>query len=175
MPIASLFRPLAALGALAFASAALAQQPGVIMALPMEAPTAIPSYATAAEIEAIIKHAEGAMKPGQAVITQPIHKFGSYTTFIEVRRGGWSAATHPDIEVFRVVRGTGTFILGGTIADPTPGAKGNTSGTKIEGGKTIKVGPGDFFYVPVQTPHQFTAVDGELVLISMHIPGGDAH
>lgn len=175
MAVFSLFRPLTALGALALAGTVVAQQPGMITALPMGAPTAVPSFASAAEIDAIIKHAEGEMKPGQAVITQPIHKFGSYTTFIEIRRGGWSAATHPDIEMFHVVRGTGTFVLGGKIVDAKEGGNGNTSGTKIEGGKTIKVGPGDFFYIPVQTPHQFTAVDGELVLISIHIPGGNGN
>jgi mannose-6-phosphate isomerase-like protein (cupin superfamily) len=169
----SLRGSLGGLGALALAGAALAQQPAPTVILPLQGPTAVLSYATSAEIEAIIKHAEGAMKPGQPVIIQPIHQFGGYTNYVEIRRGGWTAATHPDIELFHVVRGTGTLILGGTITDAKPGKSGNTSGTTIAGGRTIKVGPGDVFYVPAETAHQFPAPDGELVLISMHIPKSD--
>lgn len=172
--VARLFRSFAGLGALALAHASFAQQPAYTLALPMQAPTAVPSYATSSEIEAIIKHAESEMKPGQPVIVQPIHQFGSYTSFVEVRRGGWTAATHPDIEFFHVVRGTGTLILGGTITDAKPGKGGNVSGMHIEGGRTIKVGPGDVFYIPAGTAHQFPAPDGELVLISMHIPNTEA-
>jgi mannose-6-phosphate isomerase-like protein (cupin superfamily) len=174
MPIAFSVRSFAAFGALALAGAAFAQQPIQTVILPMQAPTAIPNFATSAEIAAIITHAEGEMKPGQPVIIQPIHHFGSYTTYIEVRRGGWTAATHPDIELFYVVRGTGTLVLGGKIDDAKPGKGGNAAGTKISGGQTIKVGPGDFFYVPPETAHQFPAPDGELVLISMHLPKSDA-
>ncbi|MDO6412835.1 hypothetical protein Q4F19_00425 [Sphingomonas sp. BIUV-7] len=165
-------RVLAAIGAVALAGSAVAQQP-YTLSLPIQ-PTGLASYATSAEIAAIIKHAEGEMKPGQPVIVQPIHQFGTYTSFIEIRRGGWTAATHADIELFYVVRGTGTLLMGGQIADPKPGKNGNVSGTSITGGQTIKVAPGDVFFVPAETAHQFPAPDGELVLISMHIPRGDA-
>jgi mannose-6-phosphate isomerase-like protein (cupin superfamily) len=159
------------LAALALAVAApVAAQYTVALPLRSPPPTALPSYATAGEIEGIVRHAQAAMKPGQPVIVEPIHQFEGYTSFVEVRRGAWTAATHPDIEIFTVVRGTGTLILGGTIADPKPGKGGNVSGTRITGGRTIRVGPGDVFYVPAETAHQFPAPDGELVLLSMHIP-----
>lgn len=165
-------RLLAAAAVLALGAPALAQYT-VSLPLQSPAPTALPSYATRAEIEGIIRHAQAAMKPGQPVIVEPIHQFGGYTSFVEVRRGAWTAATHPDIEIFSVVSGTGTLILGGKIADPKPGKGGNVSGTRIEGGQTIRIGPGDVFHVPAGTAHQFPAPNGELVLLSMHIPRGD--
>lgn len=161
-----------AIAGIALAGAAFAQQP-YTLSLPIQ-PTSMPTFATSAEVQAIIKHAQSAMKPGQPVIVQPIHQVGGITTFIEVRRGGWTAATHPDVELFYVVRGRGTLLMGGAITDAKPGKGGNTGGTSITGGQTIKVGPGDFFMVPPETAHQFPAPDGELVLISMHIPRGDA-
>jgi mannose-6-phosphate isomerase-like protein (cupin superfamily) len=165
-------RFVSAIVGLTLAGSAFAQQP-YRLSLPIQ-PTTIPTFATSAEVQAIIKHAEGEMKPGQPVIVQPIHQLGSITSFIEVRRGGWTAATHPDIELFYVVRGKGSLIMGGTITDAKPGKGGNTGGTSITGGQTIKVGPGDVFMVPPETAHQFPAPDGELVLISMHIPRADA-
>lgn len=165
-----------------FVAAAVALATGTVagaqytVSLPLRspAPTALPSYATKAEIDGIIAHARAAMKPGQPVIVEPIHQFEGYTSLVEVRRGAWTAATHPDIEIFTVVSGTGTLILGGRIADPTPGKGGNVSGTRIEGGQTIRIGPGDVFHVPAETAHQFPAPDGELVLLSMHMPKSNA-
>ena len=46
----------------------------------------------------------------------------------------------------------------------------NRRGSGIEGGATRKVGKGDIFLVPQDTPHWFSAIDGRLVMMSVHVP-----
>lgn len=147
-----------------------AQQLAVLLPMQSPPPTAVANYATSAEIKAMIERARRDIKPGQPLLLQPIQNFGPYTTFLEYRRGAWTAAIHSDIELFFVVQGSGTLILGGTLLDRKEGTGGNSSGSGIVGGATYKVGPGDLFFVPQDTAHQFPAPVGELVLISMHIP-----
>lgn len=144
--------------------------PPAVLPMQTPAPTALATYATSAELKTMIARARSMIQPGQPLILQPIHKFGAYTMFLEYRRGPWTAAVHPDIELFFVVEGAGTLVTGGSIPDAKPGTNGNSSGSRIDGGTTLKVGKGDFFFVPPQTAHQFPDPKGELVLISMHIP-----
>src|SRR6266699_1033011 len=40
----------------------------------------------------------------------------------------------------------------------------------IEGGTTRKLGKGDFVLVPEGVPHWFSAIDGELTMMSLHLP-----
>lgn len=162
MTMALLFPALAG-APLAAQQATPPKQPAVALPMQSPPPTALPTFARSAEIDAMIVRARALAKPGQPVLLQPIHQFGSYTTYLEYRRGPWPSAVHEDVELFYVVKGSGSFILGGTETGPGQG-KG------IEGGRRMKVHAGDFFFVPPGTVHQFPDVDGELVMISMHIP-----
>ena len=69
-----------------------------------------------------------------------------------------------------VIRGSGTLTTGGTMVRATAAAGAPPPPASIEGGTDRKVAKGDFFVVPENTPHQFTAIGGELVPISMHVP-----
>ena len=125
--------------------------------------TALPTLATSSEIQAMIARARSSIKPGAPLLLQPLLRVASYTAFLEYRRGPWSMAVHDDDELFFVVQGSGTFVFGGTLQKA--GAE-----TTIAGGTTQHVRAGDFFVAPAHTPHGFPEVDGELVLITMHIP-----
>ena len=46
----------------------------------------------------------------------------------------------------------------------------NLSGTAIEGGSSRPVAKGDFIIVPEKTPHWFSAINGTIVLMSLHLP-----
>jgi quercetin dioxygenase-like cupin family protein len=46
----------------------------------------------------------------------------------------------------------------------------NLTGKGIEGGTSRKVAKGDFIMVPENTPHWFSAIDGTVVLMSLHLP-----
>ncbi len=42
----------------------------------------------------------------------------------------------------------------------------------MEGGQPRAVAKGDFIVVPEGAPHWFSAIQGELILMSLHVPRG---
>ena len=71
-------------------------------------------------------------------------------------------------EVYHVISGTGTFVTGGTIENAKDRPADNEAvrlltgpsmeGTRIIGGATRKIGPGDVIVIPPNTPHTFTEI-----------------
>ncbi|MDB5705076.1 MAG: cupin [Sphingomonas bacterium] len=139
--------------------------PAPVAALPA------PTYVSAADIAAMIAKAEQDPRAATAVITQPLLQLSPYRPIIHRRTTPAGADLHEkQAEFFMVVRGSGTLTTGGRLVRPASPAGAPLPPASIEGGTDRKVGQGDFFVVPENTPHQFTKVDGELVLISMHVP-----
>ena len=126
---------------------------------------------SAADISALASQAKADLKPGQTVITVPVLRMGAYRPNLDYRNGVSAAAIHEDEgEFFYVLEGTGTLRTGGKLVNETRTGRANLSGTAIEGGEERKVAKGDFFMVPEKTPHWFSTVDGELVVMSLHVP-----
>jgi mannose-6-phosphate isomerase-like protein (cupin superfamily) len=75
-----------------------------------------------------------------------------------------------EAELFYVVDGGGTIVTGGKLTNASKQNADNSTGNGIEGGTSKKVGKGDFILVPEGTPHWFSAIDGELTLMSLHLP-----
>lgn len=79
---------------------------------------------------------------------------------------------HNDItEVYHVLSGSGTLVVGGTLANAKP-RPSNTEpvrlltgpsmeGSEIVGGTAHKIGPGDVIVIPPNTPHTFTEVTSD--------------
>ena len=71
-------------------------------------------------------------------------------------------------EVYHVISGTGTLVTGGTIENAKDRPADNEAvrlltgpsmeGTRIIGGATRKIGPGDVIVIPPNTPHTFTEI-----------------
>jgi len=74
-----------------------------------------------------------------------------------------------EAELFYVVAGGGTIVTGGTLKNPTKNGD-NSTGPGIDGGTAKKIAKGDFVLVPEGTPHWFSTIDGELTLMSLHLP-----
>jgi mannose-6-phosphate isomerase-like protein (cupin superfamily) len=147
------------LAAALLAGAAQAQQP------------AIPNLLSAGEVRAAIAKAQHDIKPGQPTYSAPLIAANGYTARLEYRQAVGPAAIHEgDAEMFYVLDGGGTYVTGGALVDGAPRPGGNLSGSAIAGGTARHVGPGDFFVVPAGAPHFFSAIDGKLVLISLHLP-----
>ena len=75
---------------------------------------------------------------------------------------------HLDItEVYQIISGHGTFVYGGTLVNKKPEIPANPrlgpgfSGTSIEGGTTIEVGPGDVIMIPPLTPHWWKQIQSD--------------
>ena len=74
-------------------------------------------------------------------------------------------AVHDDVaEVYHVLEGTGTMLLGGKLMDgkrrPTsPGNGMGSVGTRSDGAKEIRIAKGDVLIIPAGTPHRWLMAD----------------
>jgi mannose-6-phosphate isomerase-like protein (cupin superfamily) len=149
--------------AFALATSAFAQDP--------VAPASEPTYVSAADIAALIAKAESDPRAPTAVVTQPLLRLAPYRPILHRR----TSTAGPDLherqaEFFYVLRGAATLTTGGTIIRPAAAAGATAPPATVEGGADQRIAAGDFFVVPENTPHWFRAIEGELVLISMHVP-----
>ena len=78
-------------------------------------------------------------------------------------------AAHDKVsEVYYVIEGDGVMQLGGQLRDafrrPTSGGNGpGMSGSGIDGGQKIHLGPGDMLIIPAGTPHRWEVVNERMV------------
>jgi quercetin dioxygenase-like cupin family protein len=74
--------------------------------------------------------------------------------------GGEAEAHATDVDVFHVLEGTATFLVGGTITGAHDIRPGETRGPALEGGTPYDLKPGDVIMIPAGVPHWFKAVTG---------------
>jgi mannose-6-phosphate isomerase-like protein (cupin superfamily) len=145
---------------------ASAQQPG--------APgpgQAMKSFASSADVAALAAKAKSERKEGQALVAQPILQLAPYNVSLEYRAAVANAAVHEkEAELFFVVDGAATMVTGGKLTGETRTNAENLSGTGIEGGVSRHIAKGDFIMVPENTPHWFSAIEGTVTLMSLHLP-----
>ena len=143
------------------AGAAWAQQP----------PPPTKTYSSAADVVALIAKAKADQKDGQPMVAESILRLAPYSANLEYRTAVAPAAVHEkEAEVFYVIDGSATVVIGGKLVNEKRTNAENLNGTGIEGGKSQAVAKGDFWIVPENTPHWFSALDGTLVLMTLHVP-----
>jgi mannose-6-phosphate isomerase-like protein (cupin superfamily) len=103
-----------------------------------------------------------------------IEDYGSYKIQLSVRTvsGGAEVHAHWD-DVMMVEQGSATLVTGGTVVAGTTGTDGETHGSKIEGGQSQKINPGDVLTIRAGTPHQLILDPGTTygaVVIKIHEP-----
>ena len=129
------------------------------------------TYASSADVAALLAKAKADRKNGQPTVTERILQFAPYNANMEYRASVGPAAIHDnEAEMFYVIDGSATLITGGTLVNGKRADAANTMGTAIEGGKSQVVSRGDFIVVPEKTPHWFSKIDGAIVLMSLHVP-----
>jgi mannose-6-phosphate isomerase-like protein (cupin superfamily) len=144
------------------AAAVEAQQPNA---------QAMKTFASAADVAGLLSKAKADRKDGQANVTERILQLAPYNANLEYRASVGPAAVHEkEAELFYVIEGTATMITGGKLVGETRTNAENLSGTGIEGGKSQAVAKGDFIIVPENTPHWFSAINGSVVLMTLHVP-----
>jgi quercetin dioxygenase-like cupin family protein len=62
-----------------------------------------------------------------------------------------------------VLEGEADLVLGGTIENPKTVSAGETRGDGIKGGKRFSLHPGDYIFVPANTPHQMIVAPGKSI------------
>jgi mannose-6-phosphate isomerase-like protein (cupin superfamily) len=147
----------------------------MVLSAPALAQQAAPAAASrtmvsASEVQAMIAKAKTDRKD-QPIIAQSLLQLAPYNVSLEYRASVGNAAVHEtEAELFYVVDGSATLVTGGKLTGETRTNAENLSGNGIEGGQSRKVAKGDFVMVPEKTPHWFSAIDGTVVLMSLHLP-----
>jgi mannose-6-phosphate isomerase-like protein (cupin superfamily) len=148
------------------ATVAVAQQPA-----PGKQPAPVKTFASAADVAAMMAKAKTDRKQDQANFIQQILQLAPYNANLEYRAAVGPAAVHEkEAELFYVIDGSGSLTTGGKLAGETRTNAENLSGTAITGGTSKPVAKGDFFIVPEGVPHWFDKINGTLVLMSLHVP-----
>ena len=147
--------------------AAVAQQP----APPQPSAAASRTMVSAAEVTAMIAKAKADRKDNQPIVAQSLIQLAPYNVSLEYRASVGNAAVHEtEAELFYVVEGSATLVTGGKLTGESRTNAENLTGKGIEGGTSRHVAKGDFVMVPERTPHWFSAIDGTVVLMSLHLP-----
>jgi mannose-6-phosphate isomerase-like protein (cupin superfamily) len=135
------------------------------------APSAGRTMVSATDVTALIAKAKVDRKEGQALLAQSMIQLPPYNVSLEYRSAVANAAVHDrEAELFYVVDGSAMLVTGGKLKDEKRTNAENSNGTGIEGGASRHVAKGDFVMVPEGTPHWFSAIDGTIVLMSLHLP-----
>jgi mannose-6-phosphate isomerase-like protein (cupin superfamily) len=131
------------------------------------------TFASSADVQALIANARKIHKPGQPTVIQPILSLAPYRASLEYRTGVGPAAVHEkEAEFFYIIEGSATLVTGGKLTNEKRQNPTNLGGDGIEGGQSRQVSKGDFIVVPENTPHWFSAINGELMQMSLHVPRG---
>ena len=143
---------------------------GVLWAQPPGA-QAIKMFSSSADVAALAAKAKSERKEGQPVVAERILQLSPYSANLEYRASVGPAAVHErEAEIFYVIDGSATLVTGGKLVKESRTNPENLTGTGIEGGTPQAVAKGDFVIVPENTPHWFSAINGTITLMSLHVP-----
>jgi mannose-6-phosphate isomerase-like protein (cupin superfamily) len=143
-------------------AAAVAQQPPA---------QTMKTFASSADVTALIAKAKSERKEGQPIVAERILQLAPYNANLEYRAAVGPASVHEkEAEMFYVIDGSATLMTGGKLVSESRTNAENLTGTGIEGGTSRPVAKGDFIIVPENTPHWFSAINGTIVLMSIHVP-----
>ncbi|HJV42248.1 cupin domain-containing protein [Caulobacter sp.] len=130
------------------------------------------SFASAADVQAQLRQMLAEMKPDQGFMWHPLVRDGANVAAIEIWKKPGRPAVHPDQAEYAIVlEGAGTLVSGGVMADPKAKNATLVEGSRIDGGATRPLGPGDVILVPAGVPHWFGITGERLILLGIKLPG----
>ena len=128
-------------------------------------------FASGADVEAQLREMLAEMKPDQGFMWRPLVRDGATVAAIEIWKKPGRPAVHPaEAEYAIVLEGSGTLVSGGAMADSKVSNANLVEGSRIEGGTTRSLGPGDVFLIPAGVPHWFGITGDRLVLLGIKLP-----
>ena len=87
---------------------------------------------------------------------------GNVRILTPTRTQGGEAEVHAtEGDIFYVVEGTATFLVGGTVVGGHETAPGETRGTGLEGGTPYELKAGDIISIPAGVPHWYKSTQGK--------------
>ncbi|HZE88713.1 MAG TPA: cupin domain-containing protein [Verrucomicrobiae bacterium] len=88
----------------------------------------------------------------------------NYMVHASRRDAAGQAEVHvKDADIIYVLEGSSTFVTGGRVVEGKETAPDEIRGSRIEGGETRTISPGDVLIVPRGTPHWFKEIQGPVV------------
>jgi quercetin dioxygenase-like cupin family protein len=97
---------------------------------------------------------------------------GNVRIMTATRTGTGEAEVHEhDIDIFHVLEGSATFMVGGTLSGGHQTAPGETRGTAVEGGTEYQLKTGDVITISAGVPHWFKVVDGRFRYFVVKVHG----
>jgi mannose-6-phosphate isomerase-like protein (cupin superfamily) len=137
------------------------------------APADPTSFASAADVQAQLRQMLAEMRPDQGFMWRPLVRDGANVAAIEIWKKPGRPAVHPDQAEYAIVlEGAGTLLSGGVMADPKVSNPTLVEGSRIDGGVTRPLAPGDVILVPAGVPHWFGITGERLVLLGIKLPAG---
>lgn len=111
-----------------------------------------------------------AFAEGAVLDAQPGNNYMIHTS----RRvaAGMAEVHTQDTDLIHVLEGSATFVTGGRVVGPRNTAADEIRGSRIEGGETRVLAPGDVIIVPAGTPHWFQAVRGPVLYYTVKVRPG---
>lgn len=95
---------------------------------------------------------------------EEVAKFQSYRVEIVHREGDAEAETHVNnSELFFIVSGEATEIIGGTPVNNKTVSAGEIHGSALNGGMRIQLRAGDVIRMPANTPHRMLIAAGKQI------------
>jgi mannose-6-phosphate isomerase-like protein (cupin superfamily) len=117
----------------------------------------------AADLKAKEKDLAGKLSD-KHVASMTLDTFGNHYTMLAHREGDGEVEVHDKVaDVFYIVSGEATLILGGTVVDSHSGGPGETRGTSITGGVKETLATGDAVHIPAKVPHQMLVAKGKKI------------
>jgi mannose-6-phosphate isomerase-like protein (cupin superfamily) len=90
--------------------------------------------------------------------------YGNHSTAVWLRSRSGQAELHKaKVDLLIIEEGSATLIYGGTIPDGRSTSAVEIRGSKIVGGESRPLNPGDVVRVPAGVPHQFVLAKGQAV------------
>ncbi len=117
----------------------------------------------ASDLKAEEKKLAGKMSD-KHVASETLENFGNHSTMLAHRDGDGEVEVHDKMaDVFYIVSGEATLVLGGTVVGGHNTAPGETRGTSISGGQKKMIGAGDAVHISAKVPHQMLVSSGKKI------------
>jgi mannose-6-phosphate isomerase-like protein (cupin superfamily) len=135
------------------------------------AASAVYPLASSTEVAAAVAKLKREKKEGQALAIVVLKSLAPFSAVVQYNTLEAPPNIHEkDSEIFYVLEGSGTVVLGGKLVNEKRINEANLTGTAVEGGTTIAISKGDFFIAPPRTAHWFNTIKEPLVMVAIHAP-----
>ncbi len=117
----------------------------------------------ASDLKAKDKELAGKMSD-KHVASETLANYGTHLTMLAHRDGDGEVEVHDKMaDVFYVISGEASLIVGGTVVGGHTTAPGETRGMSITGGEKKALSAGDAVHIPAKVPHQMLVASGKKV------------